>query len=277
MIFEARHIRHGERSLHKGRDGFLGGTPDHPHSLQFSPCPGKALPATHAGDLYLALACSQGNPKALALFDRHFLVATAAYLTHAECGRGFADELGQRLRARLFVAQGSPAKIATYTGRGPLGVWLRTVASRVAVDLRREDKQNQGDDKQVGDLRAPGLDPELDYLKTLYRGELGQAFRATLAALHMQEGNILRLHFLEGMTVEALAGLYRTSERTMTRRIAEARQRILDETRRLLAERLHLPESQVNTLMGMAQSQMQSVVREFFAGIEPGPGGKKSD
>lgn len=224
-----------------------------------------ALKATFAADLYLALACRRGDGAALRAFEKQFLAQATNYLVYRHDIGGFLDELRQRLRTRLFVAgNGAQPKIGSYTGQGPLAIWLRTVATRMAINMRREEKWPTFKSDEGLQIRSPGIDPELDYLKTLYRGELEKAFRTTLAALSLNESNMLRLHFLEGMTIKAMCGVYRVSLRTMNRRITEARQRILDETRRLLAGRLRLSASQVDTLMGLALSQMHVSLKEFF-------------
>ena len=47
----------------------------------------------------------------------------------------------QRLRERLFVgSDGEPARLASYSGRGPLGTWVRIAAIRLALNLRRSER-----------------------------------------------------------------------------------------------------------------------------------------
>src|SRR5262249_14675306 len=153
-----------------------------------------------------------------------------------------ADEVKQALRANLLVgAAGSAPKIATYSGQGPLLAWLRIVAARVAGRMRRKRTDLpvfDGDSPML--VQSPAADPELAYLKARHRGELEEAFRTTLAALDARERTILRFHFIDGMNAEAIAAVYKVSKRTAERWLAQTRERILGETRRLLAERLDM-------------------------------------
>jgi len=223
-----------------------------------------ALAAIHAADLYLACGCALGDPIALAAFEQHFLSHVAAYLSRADALPAFADEVKQVLRHRLLVAQHEIApKIASYSGRGPLGAWLRMIATRTAVDLRRAQKHGVPLDEGP-QLAASSLNPELQYLKTRYRREFGSAFERTLAELPAKEASVLRLHFLEGMTADAIGATYRVSGRTVQRWIAESRKNILREMRRLLREALAIDERELESLFELVRSQLDVSLRRHL-------------
>jgi RNA polymerase sigma-70 factor (ECF subfamily) len=219
--------------------------------------PREALAALHAGDLYLACACAVGEPRALAAFEKQFLSQVDAYLARTEGQAGMAEEVRQALRTRLLVGDGDrPPRIASFTGQGPLGGWLRMATARVAVDLHRASKRESGRESSLPSAPGDAPDPELEYLKLRWRPELEAAFESTLAALGAQEANVLRLYFLNGVTAEAIGTLYQVSSRTVQRWIVDTRQRILHETRKRLAERLEMSVSQIDTVMGLVQSQI---------------------
>ncbi len=225
-----------------------------------------ALAATHGGDLYLACGCTGGDPQALAAFEKHFMAEVSHYLARSDTLPAFTDEVKQMLRARLLVAEGGLLpRIAGYTGRGPLGGWLRTAAARSAIDLRRSQRGGVvALEHDVLTLQNEASDPELGFLKTHAAAELKAAFETTLARLSPREANVLRLHFLDGVTHEAVAALYRVSVRTVERWTAQLRQKLLDETRRRLAERLRLPASQLDELIGLVQSRLHVSIRRFL-------------
>ena len=232
--------------------------------------PVTALADLHAADLYLACACARGEPRALAHFDEHFLAGIGRAWTGTHRFADFVDEVRQVLRVRLLVREGdAPPRIAGYAGRGPLGAWVRLAATRLAINLRQGPEaigRGGDEDDDAASLRAPGDDPELEYLKTRYAAELGEALRTTLAALSARTASVLRLHYQEGVTVDAIGTMYRVSGRTVQRWLAEARATILAETGRLLQERLGVSQSQLDSLIGLVQSRLDiSIYRHLPA------------
>ena len=223
--------------------------------------------AVHASDLYLACACSAGDPTAIRLFERRFLDPTLAYLRTRGLREDAESELRQSLLTHLFVSQqGVDPRIVKYRGQAPLLAWLRTVASRAAIDLlRQRQPMDSHSVSDLSDLRAREPDPELDYLKRLCRAELGRAFADILAGLSVREATFLRFHYLDGMTMEAIATLLRVSRRTVHRSISQCRVQIFEKTRALLSERLDISQSEFDTIMGLARSQLDLNMHELLA------------
>lgn len=215
-----------------------------------------ALAGLHAADLYLACACLRGDERALASFERHVLSEVSSYLSRGEAQSDFHAEVKQLLRHRLLVGDGAAPKIGSYTGRGPLKTWLRIAMTRAAIDLRRRAEPIVPADDALAEPRAAN-DPELAYLKEHYRRELGHAMRATLAALSDRESNVLWLRYYEGLSAEAIGATYRVSARTVQRWLDAAREHVLAETHKLLAERLHVEPSEIRAMIHMARSQLE--------------------
>jgi RNA polymerase sigma-70 factor (ECF subfamily) len=219
-------------------------------------------------DLYLACGCMHNDPRALAHFDRELLGSIGTGWSDGHRLADFADEVRQALRVRLLVGvDGEPPRIASYAGRGALATWVRIAATRLAINLRQRDQRYTGEpDDDALSLRGTELDPELEYLKTRYAAELTEALRATLRALPSRGASILRLHYQERMTVDAIGTMYRVSGRTVQRWLAEARETILDETRRLLRERVGLADSQLDSLIALVRSRLDiSIYRHLDA------------
>ncbi|MBI5481701.1 MAG: transcriptional regulator, partial [Deltaproteobacteria bacterium] len=105
-------------------------------------------------------------------------------------------------------------------------------------------------------LRSPAPDPEVDYLKTRYGEEFRAAFRATLGALSQDERNLLKLHYLDGLNIDEIGVAYRVHRATVARWLAQARERILGETRRRLAERLDAGSKDVDSVLALVRSQL---------------------
>ncbi len=232
--------------------------------LPDAPDPAAAIGELHAADLYLACACARGEPRALVCFDDHLLAHVGRTWGARHRLADFADEVRQALRVRLLVGEGGkPPRIAGYSGRGPLAAWVSMAATRLGLDMRRRERPTARDDDQLR-LEARGDDPELEYLKTRYAAELKEALESTLAALSARTANVLRLHYQEGMTVDAIGTMYRVSGRTVQRWLAEARRTILAETRRLLAERLGLTDSRLDSLIGLVRSRLDISLSQYL-------------
>src|SRR5262249_55575934 len=152
-------------------------------------------------------------PGAIETFERSFLAAVPAILQRNGAGPIQADEIRQRVRERLFVGAG---KIADYSGRGELAHWLKVVTMRIAIDARREERpfatESAGGAAALG---LAGVDPELELMKERFREPFEQAFRAALAGLTSVQRNLLKLHFVDGLTLEELAALFHVHRATV--------------------------------------------------------------
>lgn len=228
--------------------------------------PETALETLHAADLYLACALARGDTRALSAFEGRFLPEVAGYVAQIERNPAFVDEVRQTLREKLFVVEaGGVPKIAEYTGRGPLGAWLRISCVRIALNLRRRAKNNVEPDAEGGhQLRSPAADPEIDYLKTRYRREFREAFQATIASLTGDERTVLRMHYIDGLTIDQIGAAYRVHRSTVARWLAQSREKIMAETKRLLTERLKVAPSEVDSLIGLVRSQLDVSIYKYL-------------
>jgi RNA polymerase sigma-70 factor, ECF subfamily len=228
---------------------------------------GASLDGLHAGDLFLACGCTRGDRGALQALESHFIAPLAGYLGRADALPAFSDEVKQAVRVRLLVAEaGMVPRIASYRGRGPLAVWLRLAATRMAMTLRQNAARDVDGDDQIARLRCDGADPELAFFKAHYRDELRKATEGALRALPDRDGNLLRLHFFEQLSADTIGAMHGVSGRTVQRWIAEIRERIVQETRRLLNERWKISDAQFESMLGLVGSQIEISVRRLLGG-----------
>jgi RNA polymerase sigma-70 factor (ECF subfamily) len=213
------------------------------------------LHATHADDLYLACACAARVTGALDAFEAQFVPRLAGYLAASGLSPATADDVLQSVREKLFV--GAEPRIAAYTGRGSLANWLRVVTLRAAVDLSRE-RDDAIADSASGSSRRAGVveDPELDFIKEHYRDVFKQAFHDAVAVLDAELRTILRLHYVDGATLEQVAAALACGRSTVVRRIAEGREAILDGVRRLVGERLEIDPGEFDSLLRLLHSRL---------------------
>jgi RNA polymerase sigma-70 factor (ECF subfamily) len=214
--------------------------------------PEQELAALHVEDLYLAWALERGDKAAFARFEREFLSQLATQIKGAAAEAG---ELEQMVRTRLFVpSEGQAPRIAQYSGRGPFGGWLRMIATRCLLDLQRARKGHEQRELDSPDLPT---DPELDYLKLRYAGEFKLALEGALGQLDARQITLLKLSFIEQVPASVIGVMYGVSGRSAQRWLAELRESLLSATRANLQSRLGLSPSELDSLLGLVDSQLQ--------------------
>jgi RNA polymerase sigma-70 factor, ECF subfamily len=220
-----------------------------------------ALHSLYVTDLYLACGCAIGNTKAIAALEAHYISKLAPALSRKAAGDD--DEVAQRLRVRTLVGDGqSRPRIASYSGRGPLGKWIRISATRLAVDLRRLatpilDAAHGAD--------ATASDAERSYVVQRYGDEFVKALESALAQLTKRERTLLHLHFLEEVSVVQIAARLGVSPRTVQRRLAAAEKQIVKNLQSLVAQRLELSSSQIESLLPDVESELVAVLQRFLS------------
>ena len=212
----------------------------------------------YAGDLALAFAASRRIPAAHRRLDALLTASVARAVASIDSTPAFADVVAQELRARLLL--GDQPKIIQYAGRGPLGGWLRTAATRTALNLRRG--RVQAHEPLGSGVRAAGHRLELDLLRTRHRHDFEQALRTALGRLSARERTILSLNVGEGMSSDRIAALYRVGRSTAKRWLVAARAVLADETKRELRARLQLSSAEYESIAAGVRSAVDvSVVR----------------
>jgi RNA polymerase sigma-70 factor (ECF subfamily) len=133
---------------------------------------------------------------------------------------------------------------------------------RTAVDLRRR----RGERLPRLPAESPSaIDPELGYLAERYRGEVEAAFRHSLATLDGEQRTLLRMHFVDGVTLDELARLRNVHRATIARHLAAARRTILDEVRSQLRERFALSTEEFASLIELVRSRLEISVGQLLA------------
>jgi RNA polymerase sigma-70 factor, ECF subfamily len=233
-------------------------------------CAGEPLTTTWlisrpVADLYLACACAHGIPAALSAFDEHYLSQVRSFVAHMRPDAEFIDECRQLLREKLFV--GDAPKIAEFTGRGSLAGWLRVATARTALNLRRSRAASFSGARRAPSPAGDELidEPERGYLRDRYREAFKAAIEDSFAVLSSEQRNLLRMHFMDGMTLHQLATLFQVHRATVARWIAQTRRRVLDGTRMHLQQQLALDTGELDSMMRLLDSQLELSIRHLLA------------
>jgi RNA polymerase sigma-70 factor (ECF subfamily) len=223
----------------------------------------------HVSDLALASACARGGDDAIAALERRFGAELARIARRFERRELPADELLQRLRAKLFVGgDEAPPRIASYTGQGFLQNWLRVTATRFFIDCGRgvaTEPELAIADRLLETLREPGADAELDLLKREHAAHFRAAFAEAVAALDPEDRVWLRQHVLERLTIDQLGALYHLHRGTAARRLGRARTALVEGARAALARRLDLPPARLGSALALLASRLEVSLERLLA------------
>jgi RNA polymerase sigma-70 factor, ECF subfamily len=235
-----------------------------PH-LAASPDPASELRRMHTTDMYLAAACVAENPRALAIFERHVLLATSPVALRMGLAPDVVEEARQVLLHRFFVGEaGSGPKILEYSGAGGLKRWVRAALVRAAFRVaRRPVARIDARPSSLVAIASAHGDLELDYLKRAHGVEAQEALHEGFAQLETRERNLLRQHFGLGLDVDDLAAFYRVHRVTAWRWVTKARDELAARTREGLARRLSMAREEVSSVVRLLRSQLEDELRRL--------------
>jgi RNA polymerase sigma-70 factor, ECF subfamily len=207
-------------------------------------------------DLYLACACCAGDREAAGVAERTLAPIIDAALTTWD--RTLREETRQKLMVMLLVDHlGRGPLLAQYSGRGALRRWVRVVATREAGKVRRADlAATPVDDDALFDAVVPASDPRISAVKRDAAAAFRVAFLATFAELDRRDRNLLRLHLLDGLSIDEIAPIYDVHRATIARWITAAKDTVLAGTRKRLGAELELERDEVDSLIRFVQSRI---------------------
>jgi RNA polymerase sigma-70 factor (ECF subfamily) len=185
--------------------------------------------ALRLDELVLARSCAAGNEKAWEVFltrYREKLYDMALRVAREDsAARDIADSIYAELYGLNARGDLRASKLLSYSGRGSLEGWLRTVISQEFVNRYRknkrfvsldegEDNEEGGEHRHVQELAAPLSEPAV-----APEVRLVAATDETLAALAPDERFILAAYHLDGRTLAQIAQMLNVHESTISRKL----------------------------------------------------------
>jgi len=200
----------------------------------------------NAADLYLALGCLEGDRRALHVLENEIFPQITPSV--ARVCKGDLEDVLQTTREKLLVGgpNGAP-KLAQYTGQGTLLGWLRVVAVRDALAIRRL-KTPAKSFSDATELATVPASAHLTLLRKTHAKEFKQAIEEAIALLSVADRNMLRMNLLDRMSIDDLASLFHIHRATAARRLTRARESVLDHVQARLKKTLGLSDSEASSL-----------------------------
>ncbi|MGA7217974.1 MAG: sigma-70 family RNA polymerase sigma factor [Candidatus Sulfotelmatobacter sp.] len=172
-------------------------------------------------ELALARACAAGSDAAWEIFltrYREKLYQSALRIAREDsAARDLADSLYAELYGTTLRGGERVCKLASFTGRGSLEGWLRTVLAQEFVNRYRRTKRLVSLDEENEDggqfaaaepEPAPSSEPRLE-----------SATDAALAALPGEDRLVMAAYYLDGRTLADIARMLGVHESTISRRV----------------------------------------------------------
>ncbi|MCU1303085.1 MAG: sigma-70 family polymerase sigma factor [Candidatus Sulfotelmatobacter sp.] len=172
-------------------------------------------------ELALARACAAGNNSAWELFlirYREKLYQSALRIAREDsAARDLADSLYAELYGTNTREGERVSKLASFTGRGSLEGWLRTVLAQEFVNRYRRTKRlvSLDEENEEGERFAapePEPVPSAD-------ARLESATDSALAALPDEDRLVLGAYYLDGRTLAEVARMLGVHESTISRKV----------------------------------------------------------
>jgi len=215
--------------------------------------------AARAEDLFLVAAVIERVARAVAHFDE-FLAHAARVITRIDRAPSFVDDVTQELRLKLLTGDG--ARLSTYSGTGALMDWLRVIATRIALNLKRSDRLQPEDD--LPDRMLEGDDAT--QFKRWYLDDLHAALEVGFRRLSARERTLLRLHFVDGLNIERIGVVYRVNRATVARWLVAIRTRLFDEVRSELGSQHGLDTADVKSIYRLMEQDVHVTMSRILAG-----------
>lgn len=215
-------------------------------------------------EIALVGACAEGDAQAVAAFEREYMTAASASLKRLRVSAAESDEVLQRVRLKLLVPErtGELPAIAAYAGSGKLKSFVRVVATREAVSLLRAKRPDA--ESELDSLAATFDDPALKELAQRSREAMKRGFEAAIAQLSSRDRNVLRLHFLDGVELNAIARVYAVHRVTASRWLSDIRESLLESVRGHVQRELALNDSDVDSVVRLARVDLDASVERIL-------------
>jgi RNA polymerase sigma-70 factor, ECF subfamily len=231
-------------------------------------------------DLYLALACARGSDDAWVEFDqsyRRYIERIAHHLASAETdAEEVIDSVYVELYGTRVVNDVRQSKFATYTGRGTLRGWLRTVVWHAVIDMHRarhdevsiEDWSESGGemhDRPGWRAEARGGEGAMvdKITRERYREATVTALDKSLATLDDHEKLLLLYYHVEGLKLREIARLVEEPSSPLRRWFQRQSKR-----------RINMPDSRVHesTVMRWLEKVYGKVLERFRSELQENNG-----
>ncbi len=207
-------------------------------------------------DVYLAIACTDGDSRAAAHLEREHFAEVDIAARKLRATDDQAAEMRGHLRGILFTSDGERrAALAEFTGRGDLRGYFKVIATRELIRVINRGRKELPIEPMLDRLEIDRA-PELSLLRARHGADIAVALRTALAALPERERALLRYSLVDGWTVDQIGEAYGVHRATAARWAAAARDSLGERIRAEVAARLAIDQGDVDSLIALVRSRI---------------------
>ena len=234
-------------------------------------------------DLVLARACASGNERAWQVFMARFrekLYDVARQITHEDSsGRELADSVYADLYGMKTREGARASKLTSYSGRGSLDGWLRTVVAQEFVNVYRKQRRlvSLDEESEEGVQFAAAIQEDSPPANP----QLARAADEALRGLDSEDRFVLASYFLDGRTLAEIARTLSVHESTISRKVEKLtkslRKQILKNLVRYGMSRRQAEEALAADVRDLALDIRASLAQDSVAGAFSEKGAKAGE
>jgi RNA polymerase sigma-70 factor, ECF subfamily len=222
-------------------------------------------------ELALARACAAGSNPAWELFMTRYrekLYQSALRIAREDsAARDLADSLYAELYGTTLRGGERVSKLASFTGRGSLEGWLRTVLAQEFVNRYRRTKRMVSlDEENEEGMQFAAVESELAPPRD---SRLESATDTALARLSSEDRLVLAAYYLDGRTLAEVGRLLGVHESTVSRKVDKLAKSL---RRKILAGMLRqgMARRQAEEALEVDVRDLQVNIRQSLAQESPG-------
>jgi RNA polymerase sigma-70 factor, ECF subfamily len=216
-------------------------------------------------ELYLVAGCVTREPEAYQAFERRYLSTLNQSVGRIVLSADQADELRQQLRVSLLL--GPQPKIGTFRGQGPLGAWVQVCAVRLALKLgAARDRMASPDSSLLEGLVSQDANQELLAAKSQYRDTFQAALEECFTTLPSRQKTLLRMHFLDGMSIDEMGQVFHVHRATIARWLVAIRREVLEQICNKISLSLRTTSSEFRSMVRLVSSDVRLSLHRILGG-----------
>ena len=211
------------------------------------------LDTLFVSDLALAAACRNGNENAwhqfLASYRGVAEGAARSLMSDPAAARELADSLYADLYGLRQNGAGRNSPLDRYNGRSPLSAWLRTVMARRAADVWRSTRIHEPMDEiaeRSMNHTAQEAGGQHDPNKGRYLAMVCDSLKRAIVQLPPADRLRMSYYYLQNLTLAQIGSITGEHESTISRKLAQTRERIRHQVENCLKGEHHLSADQIS-------------------------------